>query len=145
MKRMLLAVIFAIALPLFVYGQQQGTGKTKAPRASQKGVQQQLEKLEEEWGNALVKRDEAALKRILADDYFIIDLSGSTSDKAESIRSTATGALAITAIKFENLKVRVYGNYAIVTGGEVVTMQNRSKQEVKSGFRFTDVFALRRG
>jgi FKBP-type peptidyl-prolyl cis-trans isomerase len=40
--------------------------------------------------------------------------------------------------------LRVYGAIAIVTGGEVVTMRGKDKSET-STFRFTDVFALRRG
>lgn len=121
------------------------TGARRPRPAAGGGVAAQLKKLEEEWANALIKRDAVALARLLADDYFIIEPGGSTGDKAASLRSIKEGSLAIEAIKFEDLKVRAYGSYAIVTGGEVVTMRNSNNQEVKSGYRFTDVFALRRG
>lgn len=144
MKQFSLLLAFVFAVSTFTAAQT-GARKSRSPQSSRGGVQEQLKKLEEQWADALVKRDQSALARILADDYFIIEPTGTTAGKAESLESVKTGALSITAIKFEDLKVRAYGSYAIVTGGEVVTMRNSNNQEVKSGFRFTDIFALRRG
>lgn len=145
MKRFFFVLTLILALSTIAVAQTGATKAKAAPGARAGGVAEHLKKLEEEWANALIKRDQAALERILADDYFIIEPTGSTGDKAGSLRSIKTDSLAIAAIKFEDLKVRAYGNYAIVTGGEVVTTRASNHQESKSGYRFTDVFALRRG
>ena len=144
MRQTLFTFLLTLALTLSAFAQA-GARRQKTPPGASGAAAEQLKKLEEEWANALIKRDTVTLNRILADDYFIIDPDGETSDKAGSIRSIESGELAIEAIKFEDLKVRVYGTYAIVTGGEVITMRGDNSQEMKSGFRFTDVFALRRG
>jgi ketosteroid isomerase-like protein len=153
MKRILPAVFLALTLSTVAFSQKRTTGanpgkasqpsstKTQAPANR---VQEQLKRLEEEWATAFVKRDAAALNRILADDYYIIDPNGSVGDKASTIRDMTSGEFAFESIKYDDLKVRVYGSFAIVTGGEVVTVKEGGKSNT-SAFRFTDVFALRRG
>ena len=85
MKQTMMACFLVLLLATVGFSQT-GARKTKAlPGARRGDVAEQLKKLEEEWANALIKRDEAALERILADDYVIIDPGGSTAGKAESI------------------------------------------------------------
>jgi ketosteroid isomerase-like protein len=143
MKRMIVAVLLAMVLSTWAFAQEKTAAASKAKPATGR-VQAQLKKLEEEWANAFIKRDIAALKRILADDYYIIDPNGSVGSKAQTIADITSGDFAFESIKYDNLNVRVYGNFAIVTGGEVVTMRV-GDQSNSSAFRFTDVFALRGG
>src|SRR5262245_11138560 len=105
MKRFSFSLIILITLCSFAFAQSKAKRAPAAPAARGGGVQEQLKKLEEEWANALTKRDEAALRRILADDYFIIGPDGTTSNKAGSVNEIKTGGVTITAIKFEDLKV----------------------------------------
>jgi ketosteroid isomerase-like protein len=153
MKRILLIVLLSVALSTFAFGQKRTTnakpGKTSqtATTKSQPGanrVQEQLKKLEEEWAQAFIKRDGATLNRLLADDYIVIDPNGEVGDKASMIADITSGEVVFESIKYENLKVRVYGSFAIVTGGEIVQMNEGDKSST-SGLRFTDVFALRGG
>jgi peptidylprolyl isomerase len=146
MKQILVVVLLAMALSTTALAQRKTTGaKPNRPiSTSSNSVQDQLKKLEEEWATAFIKRDAAALGRILADDYYIIDPNGSASDKAQTIQGITSGEFAFESIKYDNLKVRVYGAFAIVTGGEVVKMRSGGQTSTEA-FRFTDVFALRRG
>jgi ketosteroid isomerase-like protein len=151
MKRILPVVFLALTVSTIAFSQKKVTGPGKASQTSStktqapaNRVQEQLKKLEEEWANAFVKRDVAALGRILADDYYIIDPNGSVGDKASTLRDITSGEFVFESIKYDDLKVRVYGSFAIVTGGEVVTVKEGGKSNT-SAFRFTDVFALRRG
>jgi ketosteroid isomerase-like protein len=149
MKPILVVLLLAMMLSTYAFGQKKAAGAKPQASSSQtvvpaNRVQEQIKKLEEEWATAFIKRDAAALNRILADDYHIIDPSGSVSDKAQTIKDITSGGMVFESIKYDNLKVRVYGTFAIVTGGEVVTMRSNDTSET-STFRFTDVFALRRG
>jgi peptidylprolyl isomerase len=154
MKQTLVVILLAIALASPAFGKKKAAG-TKPNKASQapstmktsapaNRVQEQLKKLEEEWATAFIKRDAAALGRILADDYYIIDPNGSVGNKAQTIEDITSGGTVFEAIKYDNLNVRVYGTFAIVTGGEAVTVRSDDQSSTVT-FRFTDVFALRSG
>lgn len=146
MKPIFVVMLLAMALSTSAFGQKRATGAKpgQAVQAPAGRVQEQLKKLEEEWATAFIKRDAAALQRILADDYVIIDENGSVSNKAQAIRDLTSGETVFESIRFDDLKVRVYGAFAIVTGGEIVTTRTNNISET-STYRFTDVFALRRG
>jgi FKBP-type peptidyl-prolyl cis-trans isomerase len=150
MKQILVVILLAMTLSSFAFGQKKTAGaKTQASSptkttAPANRVQEQLKKLEEEWATAFIKRDAAALNRILADDYYIIDPNGSVGNKAQTIEDITAGNIVFESIKYDNLNVRVYGAFAIVTGGEAVTLRSNSQSNTVT-FRFTDVFALRRG
>jgi ketosteroid isomerase-like protein len=149
MKPVLVVMLLAMALSTVAFGQkrtavakpQGAPAKTAAPAGR---AQEQIKKLEEEWATAYIKGDAAALGRILADDYTLTDENGSLSNKAQAIQALASGDTTFESIKFDDLKVRVYGAFAIVTGGEIVTVRADGTSET-STFRFTDVFALRSG
>lgn len=151
MKQILVVILLATALSGLAFGQKKaaGTKQSKAPSTMKPavpagGVQEQLKKLEEEWATAFIKRDAAALDRILADDYYIIDPNGSVGNKVQTIEDITSGATVFESIKYDNLNVRVYGSFAIVTGGEAVTVRSDDQSQTAT-FRFTDVFALRLG
>ncbi|GEM_PF-214757 len=115
-----------------------------SPKIKPRGVSERLKKLEEDWGAALVKGDAAALQKILADDYYIIEPEGGVSNKVKTLSEVKSGKFKLESIKFEDLKVRVYGSTAIVTGGETVKIKD-GEREVVGTYRFADVFVLRGG
>jgi peptidylprolyl isomerase len=144
MKRISIVLILTMVLSTFVLAQKKKAGaKTgKAAPTSTNGIQEQFKKLEEDWVKAMIARDVNALSQILADDYFIIDPEGQTSDKAQTLEGFKSGAFKFESIEFSEFKVRVYGTTAIVTGGEVVK-GNYNGQSVSGTYRFTEVFARR--
>src|SRR5581483_12253207 len=70
--------------------------------------------LEREWFDALAKGNKAALERLLADDFIGIGNDAEQVNKAQLI-AEVSGA-GIDEIKSEEVKVRLYGTTAIVTG-----------------------------
>jgi ketosteroid isomerase-like protein len=69
----------------------------------------------EAYKQALIKRDATALSRVLSDDLTYTHSSNLHQDKAAVLESLKGNTFA-EAIDFKDLKVRVYGNTAVVTG-----------------------------
>ena len=93
---------------------------------------------------AVVKGDVATLEGLTADDYVFINASGQTSDKATTMKNIKTGAIKITANEVSDMKVRVYGDTAVVTGKSTAkgTIGGR---ELKGPVMFTRVYVKRNG
>src|SRR5580658_5215219 len=69
----------------------------------------------EAYKQAMMKKDATALSKVLSDDLTYTHSSNLHQDKAAVIESLK-GKAVVEAIDFKNLKVRVYGNTALVTG-----------------------------
>ena len=107
---------------------------------------QALIALENQWSEAAVTRDGAALDRFYADEYIFTNEDGVASNKAKEIASITTGVFRLTAYKFSDLKVGVYGDVAVVTGENNIkgTWEDINK-DISGPYRFTDVFVKRGG
>jgi ketosteroid isomerase-like protein len=101
-------------------------------------TEQAIMKLENDWCSALIKNDVAAVNAILADDLTEVTPTGAVGDKA-SILSEAKST-KVSVCKNENMKVRVYGDAAVVRG--VVNYQDSS---FGGQFQFTDTYVRRNG
>jgi len=99
--------------------------------------------LEHEFAAAYCK-DVATVERIMADDYVFISPEGEYRTKADEIGDLKSGKLKVTQLTAEDMKVRVHGTAAIVTGYYTVkgTMDGK---DISGRFRFTDVFFRRKG
>jgi ketosteroid isomerase-like protein len=64
---------------------------------------------------ALIKKDAAAMSKVLADDLTYTHSSNKHEDKAALLESLK-GSAHTEAIDFKDIKVRLYGNTAVVTG-----------------------------
>ena len=64
---------------------------------------------------AIVQKDDAALAKVLSDDLIYTHSNNLHQDKAALIESLK-GAAITEAIDFKELKVRMYGNTAVVVG-----------------------------
>lgn len=108
------------------------------------GTEQRLRQLENEWGQAFVKKDAAKLGGILADDWVGIDFSGKSVTKAEALNDLKSGASSAVSVDLTGIKVRVFGDTAVVTG--VSTEKSTYKGKDSSGqYVWTDVFVNRGG
>ena len=77
-------------------------------------------KLEQLWNDvAAIKKDRAALQQILAEEFFYTHSNGSVmGTKAQEIADTMTAQW--TSSRTDDLKVRVFGDVAVVTGRQVL-------------------------
>ena len=83
-------------------------------------------------------------ERILAEDWSVIDPTGNILTKADVLREAFSGDRKITKGKIDQVSVRDFGEWAIVTGRTRMagTYMGR-KMDVK--LRFTDIFVRRMG
>ena len=106
--------------------------------------QQALIQIEHDWGNALVKGDVAAFSRCLADEWVITYSDGTLITKPMALTDLKDGALKIESLRLDDVKVRVYGDAAVVIG--LITEKSKFNDRDTSGQRrFTDVFVRRDG
>lgn len=79
-------------------------------------VEQQLIRLDKEWGAASTRNDAKAMGRLLADNYTYTDLDGRAGTKAEMLRDLkASQANSVESLEASDYKIQVYGNTAVMT------------------------------
>ena len=106
--------------------------------------ERQVRQLEQELITAFRQNDTAALERILADDFVFTDPRGASITKDLWLEDLASGAYAFESVEIENVRVRLAGDAALVTG--LVTLKARSRAGVYNGqFGVIDVYMKRQG
>lgn len=113
--------------------------------AQQNPAEQQLIQIERDWCNAGLKKDAALLGRILADDVTNITNRGVLQTKSEMLADLKDKSSTLTACVDTNVKVRVYGDTAVVTGrgsrsGTLKGVAFKDRQSL-----WTDTFVRRDG
>ena len=78
-------------------------------------VEAELIGLAHEWDRAMVENHAEAIGRYMADDWTIIGTDGSVGDKATFLGLVKSGALSHDVMESDDMKVRVYGDTAVVT------------------------------
>ena len=108
---------------------------------SRAGLEEHLKSLVRQWDAAIVKRDAAALDRLLADEFEFV---GGVK-KAAYLNSIKTQAAdAVTSAVSTDLQVLVYDNTAVVTGLDTISGVNKG-QPYTSKWLYTDVWVKRAG
>ena len=101
-------------------------------------LQNEFEKLEREWSQAIVSNDAESIGRFMADDWVIVGESGITQ-KDDFLALVTSGDLTHEAMEGNVKKVRVYGDIAVV----IIRGTNNGHykgQPFKSDEWITDVF-----
>ena len=107
-------------------------------------VEQTIVQMEKDLLQANIKKDAAALDRMVADDFVVIDFTGRTITKAEALKDLKDGASVTQSAEFGPLKVRVYGDTAIVNGSDTEKSTYKGKDSTGT-YVWTDVFVKRNG
>ena len=139
MKRMAKGLVIAAALllcPLVVPARAQG--------AAGPGVEEQIKKMEKDRAAAVVRGDVAALEGQTSDDYTLINASGQLTGKKETMDAIRSGSLKLTANEISDMKVRVYGDTAVVTG-KADAKGIVGGRELKGPVMFTRVYVKKNG
>lgn len=104
----------------------------------------EVRRVEIEWGEAFERRDFATLDRIMADEYILTDPLGNVRGKAEGLAALETNEVLFESTKSDNVKVRINGDTAVVTGRS--TFKGRYKGWSMAGqYQYTDVLVKRNG
>jgi|SRR5262249_17853374 len=99
----------------------------------------QIKKLEEMRNQAVLHSDVATLDRMTSDDYTFITLRGEMRTKSDILKGFASGSFHYESREVSDLKVRVYGDSAIVTGRSVQKGMENGK-DYSGDYRFTRVY-----
>jgi len=103
----------------------------------------QLTKIEHNWADAYVKHDPSFVQRLTTDDFIFVGPDGNSMGKADYVKGM-TGDTVFTAFDVGDLKIRTYGDVAIVMG--TATISARTKDKDESGkYAFTDIFVKTAG
>lgn len=103
-----------------------------------------LEKLNSEWLTAYKTRDGAALDRILADDFEAIYPGGRILRKADLIRSATNPARTVSEIAWDDLKILVFGDVAVVRARSRIVGRN-AEGDFSNRNDYADVYVRRAG
>ncbi len=138
MKRLLI-VAMLVAACSSVFSQPARSG------ANQKGKDEQaVRKVFDEISGALERADTAALDRIYADDYTLVNESGVVTTKAPRLAALKSGELKYQSVSFDEVNVRMYGNTAVLIYR--VTSKGQSKGQAIGGqFRATSTYVKIKG
>src|SRR5262249_6084395 len=78
-------------------------------------AEEELLKVEKEFAETIVSNDLESLRRLVADDWIIIDPNGEIVDRARFFEVIKSGSLTHDIMGSEDRRVRVYGDSAVVT------------------------------
>jgi ketosteroid isomerase-like protein len=114
------------------------------PKRESHAAHKQIESLEMAWRQAVVDNNIPAMDHLLADDYVGITANGTIEDKTQAVAQRKAGTLRITTLNLDDLKIRLYGDIAVVTS--IAELQGVNGQSDISGkYRYTRVYNRRLG
>ena len=141
MKTLSILVAILIAVAPAAHAQTPDTKPKSgaAAKASDGDVEQTLMKLERDGLAALLKKDTAGFGRIFAEEAVLITPDGTPQTKSQLLADLKSGDLMIASSEISDMKVRAYGDSAVVT--YVTTDKGKYKgQDISGRYRWTDVF-----
>jgi ketosteroid isomerase-like protein len=139
MPRRFIAHICFLSLLLFAAVPLQAK---QAKADSDAAISQTLQAMEQAWLNAEKNHDTAAFEKLVADDWIAISPDGKMQTKAERAAEIKTAHIASATLG--DMKVRVFGDTAVVTGtDDEITMKDGEKSS--DHYAWTDVFVKRNG
>jgi ketosteroid isomerase-like protein len=106
-------------------------------------VEQSLMQMERDWADAVMKNDIAGIDRIEADDFSYI-LENMPGDKQTDLASARAAEINGSA-ELTDMKARVFGDAAVVTGKTALRNATFKGKGVSGIYLFTDVFVKRNG
>jgi ketosteroid isomerase-like protein len=117
MNRMKKALVLSIFAALAAWAAEPADGVMEAARG---------------WTNAAVKQDAAGLQRFMADDLQYAHAGGQTQNKEQYIAAVTKGPAHYESFTFGDVKVKLYGKVAVLTGFVDVKMVNQEPFRVRT-------------
>jgi ketosteroid isomerase-like protein len=107
-------------------------------------MEEELLKLENAFAEAIVNNDLESIRRLVADDWIIIDPNGEIVDRTRFFEVIKSGVLTHDMMESKDSRVRVYGDSAVVTA-VTRTKGKFMGHDFSTQERATDVFVKRDG
>jgi ketosteroid isomerase-like protein len=137
-RKIVLAAVLAAVVMISAVCSQPGA------KSGSGNAEQELLKLEQQWNDAMVKSDIAFLERILAEDYMFTTPEGEVLTKAELLAEMKSGEDVVASAMTHDMKVRVYGEAAVVTGHSSYQETVKGK-DISGEYRWTDTWIKKDG
>ncbi len=151
MKRSLLMMVIAVVMvsvsscdPSRETATSSPTPSATSAPVSTENVQQAVTKLENERVQALLRNDTAFIERVYADDYVVTGANGVVRTRAQVVADLKSGVQKSESITNDDVKVRVHGDTAVVTGRTTQKGEYKGQPSI-SPVLFTRVYARRGG
>ena len=136
--KLVLTFCLTICLPAIGFGQKPGRHTRESA-----GVKE-LGRLEKVWNDAQVSGNAVALDRLWANDLVVTVPNMPVMDKSESLEFVRSGKLKFQIYKTSDIRIRVYGDAAVVTG-QLERTRASNRGEFEDDWRFTKVYVRRAG
>lgn len=127
-----LAVVVIVSGSLFSFEQQESPDV------------KELSRLENVWNEAHVQGDADTLDRLWADDLIVQVTNMRALTKADALGMLRSGRMKFKRYQTSKLRIRVYGDAAVVTG-ELERTRILNGQDANDKFRFINVYVRRAG
>jgi ketosteroid isomerase-like protein len=114
------------------------------PHKDNRAIHKEIEALEQRWREAIISNNVAEMDHLLADDYIGISANGTVETKAQALAARKAGTVRITQLDLNDLKVRVYGDTAVVTSKADLAGTN-GQSDISGNYRYTRVYNKRLG
>jgi ketosteroid isomerase-like protein len=102
-------------------------------------AKRQVEALEEQWRQAQLVGDVAAMDKLLSDDYIGITMTGQVNTKTQQLDRMRMHKVALTKLDLGERQVKLIGSIAIVTSRAEVEGTNDGAV-IKGTYRYTRVY-----
>ena len=99
----------------------------------------QIEALEEQWREALLKNDSSIIDKLTTDDFLSITSNGTLSDKQQYLHRISSHVNDFSTIDLQVLKVRLQAGSAIATS-QTHVVGKLDGRPVDAIFRYTKVY-----
>ena len=100
--------------------------------------------MNEQYDQAIMRGDAAALEQIFADEFIYTSPKAEVLDKKQQIAALSSGDLKLTGAKSDDLRIRIYGETAVMTGRFTAKAESGGKSEMIEE-RYTAVWVRRDG
>jgi ketosteroid isomerase-like protein len=138
MRRIILLVLFTMAIPAYSFAQG-GEAKKQAP--GRQSVEEAVMQLDRELLDAAVKKDKAVTNRIELDNHVFINPGGGVEEKG---KTTGTGP-TFDSFDRDDVVVRVMGDTAVLTGRAMVKGHFADGTDLSGPYRYMRVFVKQKG
>ena len=133
MRSLPLCIAFITALSLIV-----------APAEASSEAERELLKANEQYDQAIMRGDVAALERIFADEFIYTNPKAEVLDKKQQIAALNSAGFKLTGAASDDVRIRIYGETAVMTGRFTAKMESAGKTEMIDE-RYTAVWLRRDG
>lgn len=107
-------------------------------------AEQEIRSINLEYDKAIAQQDTAVYERLLAEDFIATENGGKLSTKAQEIADTKAGETKFEVGRSEDVKVRLYGDTAIVNGRWIEKSTTKGKP-FDGTYLYTTVYAKSNG